>query len=92
MLHPTGFRMLARAHIDLLIIPEQQGDYLLAQLATELNIPICKSNLKFAGSESYIAVAKASAHGQAAIPRIIQAMKKLAADGTIRAIITSYSR
>lgn len=88
--YPTGFRMLARGRVDVLIIPELQGDYLLRQLAAELNVPIVKSSLIFPGADSYIAISKASAHAKAVLPQLVAAMKKLIADGTVSRIISSY--
>lgn len=88
--YTTGFRMLARGRIDLVIIPEQQGDFLLKQMASELNAQIVKSSLAFPGKDSYIAIGKKSAGGQALKAQIAGAMVKLKANGTIDRIIASY--
>lgn len=83
----SALRMSAKSRVDAAILPELLGDYLVADNA----IVVRKATFRAEGRKSYVAMSRASP-AISAKPRIEAAMRGMAADGTMDAIVSRYHR
>jgi polar amino acid transport system substrate-binding protein len=84
--YESGLKMVDADRLDAVIIPTNQANYLL----TPMSLSIYKATLSFQGKASYVAVSKASSQAMIAAPMLVNALKKLKANGTIEKIISKY--
>ncbi|MCW8997071.1 MAG: transporter substrate-binding domain-containing protein, partial [Psychromonas sp.] len=84
--YEQAIKMLVKKRVDVVIIPEQEGEHLLQQLGVKLK----KSPFVVAGKSSYITISKKSSALKLQ-NKIQEAMKQMDADGTVQKILNRYN-